>query len=195
MSDMVVAQSGNDPNPLFYISTHSGFSSKPSVVLHSTRYETSPPMATADFPSFTSTIDIELKASPSYPTERTTLAKDGVFSSCRVFYCTLPGSNVNERFEWKRSSGQEVASLHGRSHGDKLVRVKTGEVVAAWTLPGMSTKKKGKMSFLGNREVLGDKFELMAVICMLGIMEKARRNKSHAAGGAGGGGAAGGGGC
>jgi len=30
---------------------------------------------------------------------------------------------------------------------------------------------------LGNREVLGDKFELMAVICMLGIMEKARRRK------------------
>jgi len=186
MSDMVIALSG-DSNPLFYISTHSGFSSKPSVVLHSTHYETSPPLATADFPSFTSTINIDLKASPSFPSEHTTLVKDGVFSSCRVFYCALPGSHVNERFEWKRSSGQEVASLHGRNHGEKLVRVKTGEIVAAWTLPGMSTKKKGKMSFLGNREVLGEKFELMAVICMLGIMEKTRRNKQHAAGAGGGG--------
>lgn len=187
MSNLVVALSGDDPNPLFYVSTHGGFSSKPSVVLHSNRYETSPPMATADFPSFSSTINIELKATPSYPAEQSTLVKEGVFSSCRIFSCTLPGSNVKERFEWKRSSGQEVASLHGRSHGEKLVRAKTGEIVAAWTLPGMSNKKKGKMSFLGNREVLGEKFELMAVICMLGIMEKARRHKNHAAAGGGGG--------
>lgn len=101
---------------------------------------------------------------------------------------TLPGSNAKEKFEWKRSSGQEVANLMGKSNGEKLVRVKTGEVVAAWTLPGMSNKKKGKMSFLGNREVLGEKFELMAVICILGIMEKARRSKNSAAGAAGGGG-------
>jgi hypothetical protein len=36
----------------------------------------------------------------------------------------------------------------------KLVRIKAGEILAAWTLPGMSNRKKGKMSFLGNREVL-----------------------------------------
>ncbi len=109
---------------------------------------------------------------------------------------TLLGSNVKERFELKRSSGQEVASLMGKTHGEKLGN-KTGEALAAWTLPGRSKQKKGKMSFLGNREMLGEKFELMAVICMLGIMEKARRNKSAAGGSAGfvGGVAAGGGGC
>lgn len=177
MSEMVIALKGDDPNPLFYISTHGGFSSKPSVVLHSDRYKSSPPIATADFPSFTSKIEIDIKASPLFAAERITLTEHGVFYYSRRFTFTLPGTNIKEQFEWKRSSGQEVANLMGKPHGGKLVRVKTGEVVAAWTLPRMLNKKKGKMSFLGNREVLGEKFELMAVISILGIMEKERRRR------------------
>jgi hypothetical protein len=84
--------------------------------------------------------------------------------------------------------------LHGRGHGEKLVRINTGEVVASWTTPYMSIRKKGKMSFLGDREVLGEKFELMAVICMLGIMGKDHNGKhGGGAGIMGGGGAIGGG--
>lgn len=191
MSDMVIALRGDDPNPLFYISTHRGLSSKPSIILHSNRYPTSPPLATADYHTYTSSIDIVLSATSSYRVEHHHLEKSGVFSSGRVFSVTLPGSNVLEGFEWKRSQGQEVASLHGRGHGEKLVRVSTGEVVAAWTTPYMSIGKKGKMSFLGNREVLGEKFELMAVICMLGIMAKDHSGSRHGGGAQfGGGGAA-----
>jgi hypothetical protein len=194
MSDMVIALTGDDPNPLFYISTHSGLSGKPNIVLHSNRYPSSPPLATADYHTYTSTIDIELAATSSYRAEHHALEKTGVFSSGRAFSVTLAGSNVSESFEWKRSHGQEVATLHGRGHGEKLVRINTGEVVAAWTTPYMSIGKKGKMSFLRNREVLGEKFELMAVICMLGIMGK-DHNRKHGggAGAMGGGGAIGGG--
>lgn len=176
-SDMVIALTGDDPNPLFYISVHGGLSSKPKIVLHSNRYPSSPPLATADYHTYTSTIDIGLAATSSYRAERHSLEKTGVFSSGRAFSVTLAGSNVSESFEWKRSQGREVASLHGRGHGEKLVRINTGEVVAAWTTPSMSIGKKGKMSFLGNREVLGEKFELMAVTCMLGIIGKDHNGK------------------
>jgi hypothetical protein len=141
---MVIALTGDDPNPLFYISTHSGLSSKPNIVLHSNRYPSSPPLATADSHTYTSTIDIELAATSSYRAERHALVKTGVFSSGRTFSVTLAGSNVPESFEWKRSNGQEVATLHGRGHGEKLVRINTGEVVAAWTTPYMSIGKKGR---------------------------------------------------
>jgi hypothetical protein len=193
ISDMVIARRADDPNPLFYISTHSGLSSKPNIILHSTCYPSSPPLATANYHTYTSTIDIALAATSSYRAEHRSLEKTGVFSSGRAFSVTLAGSNVPESFEWKRSHGQEVANLHGRGHGEKLVRINTGEVVAAWTTPYMSIGKKGKMSFLGNRDVLGEKFELMAVICMLGIMGKDHNGKhGGGAGMMGGGGAIGG---
>ncbi len=166
-SDMVIAPR-DDSNHLYYISTHNRLSNKRSVILHSGRFVYSPPLATADFPRFTSTIDIELMATPLNSLEHHHLEKS---ASGRVFSITLPGSDVTEHFEWKRSQGEEVAILHGRSHGEKLVRVNTGEIVAAWTAPLMVTKKGG-ISFLGNRKALGEKFEVMAVICMLGIMGK-----------------------
>ena len=76
----------------------------------------------------------------------------------------------------------------------KCVRVRTGEVVAAWATANSGTRKKGKMAFMMRGKGLGDeKFETMVVISVLSIMEKVRRKKnaSHmaAAGGAAGGGA------
>jgi hypothetical protein len=70
MSDIVIALKADDINLIFYISTHGGFSRKPSAVVHSGRYQTLTPIATADFPSFTSTITIDIKASTSYSAER-----------------------------------------------------------------------------------------------------------------------------
>lgn len=180
MSDMIIALKGDDPNPLFYITTHNSFSSKPNVELHGSRNSSSPVIATADFPAFSNSIDIELMASDRNPAERARVSKNDFFSSGMSFSCVLPGGK-RESFEWKRSSGPEVARLQGRSHGMKLARSSTGEIVAAWAQPGMSTRKKGKMAFLGNREALGEKFELMAVMCMIGIMEKARRNNNNSA--------------
>jgi len=110
-----------------------------------------------------------------------------------------------ERFEWKSSYGPEVQALRGSSHGMKLVRVSTGEVVAVWARPNSGMKKKGKMRFMADRGVMGEKWETMVVISILAIMEKTRRNnknRSRGVAGSGGfgaggsmGGGAGGGGC
>jgi hypothetical protein len=111
------------------------------------------------------------------------LKPDGASSRVMVFSFTLSGSTIAERFEWKNSSGKEVRSLQGRSHGKKLVRVKTGEVVCVWAPPNTGMRKKGKMAFLGKEDGLGEGFELMVVITMLAIMEKTRRSSSSGGGG------------
>ncbi|KUJ21143.1 uncharacterized protein LY89DRAFT_778759 [Mollisia scopiformis] len=194
-SDLVIASQKDDPNPLFYISTHGGFSSQPSVVLHSSRFSTSPPLATADFHSFSSTIDMSLYL-PGSPNQISSMESSGAFTYTRRFSARMP-SGGKEAFEWKNSQGVEVQSLHGRGHGKKCIRVATGEVVAAFTHPDMSRNKKGKMAFLGDRAGLGEGFEVLCVMAMLAIMEKERRAKRSRNGAvAGGAGAsAGGGGC
>jgi hypothetical protein len=64
------------------------------------------------------------------------------------------------------------------STGIKLIRVSNGEVVAAYANVSISMKKKGKMSFLmseKNEMDLGFKFQLMAIMSVLLILEVQRR--------------------
>jgi hypothetical protein len=123
------------------------------------------------------------------------LESTGTFTRSYMFPAVLAGG-AKEMFEWKRSSGAEVQGLQGKSHGMKLVRIRSGEVVAAWARANSGYKKKGKMEFLRvDRASLGEGFELMVVISILTIMEKARRQKNSSAAAAGGGAAGGGGGC
>lgn len=76
----------------------------------------------------------------------------------------------------------------------KLVRSSTGQTVAAWTGPNAGSRKKGKMAFLGNngdpRFELGIAFEIVTVITVTALVEKAKRNNNGAAAGAAGGAAA-----
>ena len=74
-----------------------------------------------------------------------------------------------ERFEWKSSGGAEVRAL-GHSTGMKLVRVKTGEVVAAYADVSCAWTKKGKICFLGTD--LGDEWRVMVVMTLLVILEE-----------------------
>ncbi|KAK0107974.1 hypothetical protein ONS96_003756 [Cadophora gregata f. sp. sojae] len=194
-SDLVLAHHNHDPNPLVYITTHNAWSSKPSIVLHSSGLNSSPQLATAKLVSFSSEVQINILAQS---TGRSIIAesmrKDHNQHACHFFTVPVGGNQTPERFEWKSSKGNEVRSLNGKSHGMKLVRVRTGEVVVAWAPPNSGTRKRGKMAFL-NREVLGENFEIMAVVTILAIMEKARRGRGGgAAAAAGAGGAAGGGG-
>jgi hypothetical protein len=175
-----------DSQPIFHVSTHGGFSSQPSVVLHSGPHQNASPMATADFHSFSSDIDIVLFNTPLK------LESEGAFNPVRVFKYPMPqanGQTVLEMFQWKHSSGPEVQGLKGSSHGYKCVRAKTGEVVAAWARPNSGHRKKGKMRFLMRDRIADDRFETCVVITMLAIMEKLRRkkNSSNAAAGGGGG--------
>jgi len=67
-----IAASASSP-PQFYISTHGGFSSHPSVVLHSGPSSSLPSLATVAFHSFSSAIDIAIN-NQTFP-----LVKDGRF--------------------------------------------------------------------------------------------------------------------
>jgi hypothetical protein len=185
-SDMVIALHKNQ-RTLFYISTHNRFSSQPSVVLHSGPSPENTPLATADFRPFGSSID--LKAG----TDTASLTKESVFSS--HMYFSFPVEGKMEKFEWRRSAGPEVQSLCGSSRGMKLVRVLRDQTLAAWAGPRSGRDKVGKMRLLvPDRTVYGERFEVMVIISIVAIMEKARRTKGSAAAAGAAAGAAGGGG-
>ncbi|KAL2059719.1 hypothetical protein VTL71DRAFT_10211 [Oculimacula yallundae] len=179
--DLYIAQGADDPNPLYYVSTHSGLSSQPSVVLHSTCDPNSPPHATADFHSISSTIDLTLFIGipPGSSPQTCAMESTGMMSSSRMFQAPIPSTGQLEMFEWKGSSGAEVQTLEGRSHGKKCVRISTGEVVAVFTHPSMSFDKRGKMAFLGDRANLGEAFEVLAVMGVAAVVEKERRARQR----------------
>jgi len=139
--DLCISLSGDSP-PLFYVSTHSSWSSKPSVVLHGGPIPSVSPLASAHFHSFSSAVDIALG------NENHNLIKRGIFSTSLTFEVFISSTSQNEYFTWKSSWGAEVASIQGRNYGLKLVRASTGEVVAAWAKPKSSIRKKGKLRFL-----------------------------------------------
>ncbi len=85
-----------------------------------------------------------------------------------------------ERFEWRHSSGPEVSALEGRSRGLKLVRVGTGEVVAAYAKTGMSARKIGKFRWVSNEE-WGEEAGILVVISLLAIVERERRDEKRRA--------------
>jgi hypothetical protein len=185
-SDMVIAFHATDAQPLFYVSTHSGWSSQPSIVLHSSSSPSAPPLATAQFHGLSSSIDVQVFAPGTGQNFK--LENTGTFTRSYIFPAVL-ANGEREMFEWKSSSGADVQSLEGRSHGMKLVRMRSGEVVAALARANSGYKKKGKISFLRtDKGALGEGFELMVVISILSITEKARRKKNASASGAGAGG-------
>ena len=193
LSDLWIAKSADSP-PLFYISTHSLVSSKASVELHAGPSPASPPIATAQFHGFSSNIDLALGLK-NQGRQNYSLIKDGVFSPTEFFdFLMLTG--VVERFEWRSSSGPEVTALQGRSHGMKLVRVSTGRVVAAWARPHGGTKKKGKLRFMAREGgELDDRWEVLVVISITALIERARRARNHRATAGGAGAGAAGAGC
>lgn len=67
--------------------------------------------------------------------------------------------------------------LDGRAGGKKCMRVSTGEVVAAWAVPDLSARKKGKVAFLGDRGMLGEGFEVLCLVSLLAVWERERRNR------------------
>ncbi|KAL2063779.1 hypothetical protein VTL71DRAFT_5584 [Oculimacula yallundae] len=184
-SDLVIALEKNDPNPLFLISTHGVWSSKSSVILHSSNSKSSPPLATANLHNFGSDMEVVLIGAGGGSAE-THVKKNGFGKGTLTFSAPVGagmgggigiGGGGTEQFEWKSSHGEEVKGMDGKGHGMKLLRVGTGEVVAAWTPASSGRNKRGNMSFMGNRDVYGDAFEIIVVITIAGIIEKRRRQK------------------
>jgi hypothetical protein len=161
--------------PFMSIAIHSGFSGEPSIVLSTPNAV----MATADFHSFSSKTDLVIGNSTAC------LQSSGFLSTVWDFTYTFDDGR-QEVFEWRRSSGEAVAGLNGRSRGHKLVRLSTGEVVAAWTNPGgMSLDKDAKIGLMDSARAYGwgERWEVTVVVGALALIqrEKRRNNASNAA--------------
>ncbi|PQE26227.1 hypothetical protein CJF30_00000948 [Rutstroemia sp. NJR-2017a BBW] len=156
-----------DSRPFLSLETHSGFSGKPSMILSNGTST----LATADFHSLSSKTDL------SVGTFNCVMQSDGMFTANYPFeYIHDDGSR--EVFAWKRSHGAEVQSLRGAYHGYKLVRVKNGQVVAAWTKPGgPSVDKVGKIALM--ERGLGERWEVTAVMGALALLEKERQKRNN----------------
>lgn len=134
---------------------------------------------------------------PGLTDERMESQRDG-FGVRHVFTLEVgpPGGGRRETFEWRHSSGEAIAAVGADSRGWKLVRVETGpppgideaggsrfvpggfvtsdgrEVVAGWSFLSLGGGNKvAKFMFLGTGAsgLLGDRWEIMAVLTALGI--------------------------
>ncbi|KAB8298311.1 hypothetical protein EYC80_002040 [Monilinia laxa] len=159
--------------PFMSIALHSGLSGEPSIVVSSPTAI----MGTANFHSFSSKTDIVVGNTS------TSLQSTGFLSPVWDFTYTFDDGR-QEVFEWRRSSGDAVAGLGGRSRGQKLVRVSNGEIVAAWTHPGgFNLDKLAKIGLLDSARVYGwgERWEVTVVMGAIALIEKERRTRNNAA--------------
>jgi hypothetical protein len=168
---MLLVASADDPNPLCYISTHPF--TRPRIDLHSTSDPQSSVLATAEFRHLSSSTTL-IAGPVTQP-----LSKDGLFTTTWSMHITVPGTGFRERFEWRNSSGVEVQRLEGGSKGKKFVKYGTGEVLAVYAPEsGWSTKKVGKVRWVGGKAGLtdiGPVGELLCVVSLLAMLEKERK--------------------
>ena len=80
---------------------------------------------------------------------------------------------LNEIFVWKHSGGRQVRAL-GASHGLKLVKKSTGEVLAAYGEFGKAPGKLGHFTWI-SEEVLSDEAALLFLISLVALVEMKRR--------------------
>ncbi|KAI9746302.1 MAG: hypothetical protein M1818_000013 [Claussenomyces sp. TS43310] len=218
-SDMQIGASKDSP-PLYYIETHSSLSPKPSLILHTTKLSQPPlrpstsdtSLSSADFHSFSSTIDIYLNqsinsfsaiaangdAKSTAPPGKITLSKSGWINIVFSFGILIPETNVVERFDWQASTSRDVRALDGHRSGFECTRKSTGESIAVFTGVPMSRKKVGKMRWnTGSSEKLGSAraaVEVAVLTALLALLERRMRQSGARSGSAvGGGGAATGG--
>ncbi|KAI6248601.1 hypothetical protein HI914_03058 [Erysiphe necator] len=172
-ADFVITLHSDDPRILFYISGHAEASSQPSLILHSKPQASSPPLATANLHFFSETVAIKIYDNPSSVVKAQSAVTP---NSNMIFVVQVPGRNQKEQFAWKSIKKRELGFFDSILNGMKLVNCQTGETLAMWTNATLSSKKVGKLSFLAeDRSKLGERFELMAVITLLSILERKKR--------------------
>jgi len=186
---------------LYAVSLHSGFRSKPDLVLHNGPQNEHQPLATVKNNGMFSrhaTVNI----TPSSPSSGlANVQEDLRFHMGMTTTCTFSipiehgGKTYAEKFEWRSSHGGEVKALSGWPLGLKLVRLdretveESGgkrkdrdigassdgkEVVAVWAFQAKpSLHKIGKFRFLGSGATgeLGECFAIMAVISVLRLWQ------------------------
>jgi hypothetical protein len=102
-----------------------------------------------------------------------------------AFSHVLPGAFVPENFEWRQTSRTFVRNLHGGNEGNglKLVRTRTNETIAVYAGLGKrdgrgeAAKVLGTLKFVGQDggPNLGEDFEVLTVMSILSVVERARR--------------------
>ncbi|CCF35983.1 hypothetical protein CH063_07655 [Colletotrichum higginsianum] len=184
--------------PFYALSIHSGFTSSPPIVLHSGPANTSPPLASVDYHSFSTKMSMTLPPAPKgSPGGAPVIELEYNLDFPTLNYAFAMGVGPNcerlERFEWRSSSGEAIAMLDGRSRGWKLVRLAQSagsagfrssdgkEVVAVWTDAGLSMTKVAKFAFTGSGLTgeLGERWAIMAVISGLAICERQRQRRRN----------------
>ncbi|KAF7869885.1 hypothetical protein EAF04_004669 [Stromatinia cepivora] len=156
----------------FMIITTSDLPDEPSIIVSSPTAI----MGTVNFHTPSSKTDIVVGNTSS------TLQSSGLLSPVWDFTYTFDNGR-QEVFQWKRSAGEAVAGLGGRSRGSKLVRVSNGEVLAAWTHPGsMNLDKVAKIGLLdsGRAHGWGERWEVTVVLGALALIEKERMIRDNA---------------
>ena len=107
--------------------------------------------------------------------------KGGIFTGERSYFSSrVIGANrliEREGFEWRKLDKTNRGDA-GQKDGFKLVMVRTREVIATFekdddSAPGIGTL--GYFKFHVEEERLGEECEVMAVISLLGVIEKERR--------------------
>jgi len=191
--------------PLYCVRSHTGWSGNPDVVLHNGPSESSPPLATANKETWSTSMTVELppvRVGDWQATSTTEYVTSQGMTSLRYTFEVEVGTGgasgamkpLREAFEWRHSRGYEVHSLGaGAGPGYKLVRLSGrgaggtvagdgNEVVAVWADYGLSLSKVLCFGFLGSGATgeLGERWAVMAVITALGIWDqqtKRRRRK------------------
>jgi hypothetical protein len=174
----------HEDKPIYTVTTHQVLSKQPDVVLHSGPNENSPALATYNIKRFSFDRSVEL--SPLFAGSK--LPAENVRRNFRTYSFEAevdgPMGLKRERFEWRRSRGQDIPGVGARIFGHKLVRLAadaagTGnrasdgaEVVAVCSGPGSAYtgSKVFKFTFVGSGAsgALGERWATMAIITALG---------------------------
>ncbi|KAJ2903500.1 hypothetical protein MKZ38_009722 [Zalerion maritima] len=122
-------------HPVYAVSTHSGWSGNPDVVLHTGTNKNDPLLAAAEVThTIPTTLTIHLPALPGSDQKATVeplTAINGISRRYRFSLEVDPAGAVREDFEWRHSSGSAVKEYGCARQGWKLMRMST-------TLPGNS---------------------------------------------------------
>ncbi|PBP23066.1 alternative oxidase [Diplocarpon rosae] len=112
--------------------------------------------------------------------------RSGILRSERYEFChSLRGTGKRETFEWRHASGPFTRMVDKNSGGLRLVRVSTGDVIAVyaglrqtWRATNPS-RMVGMFRFLRGDGMtdLGEEFELLAVMTILSLLERGRRQQ------------------
>lgn len=189
--------------PLYTVTSHSGWSGNPDVVLHNGPSESAPPMATANKAMWSPDMTVSLPPARigewQAPSVEECVRGDG-YGSLRFGFEIDVGNGgqsgamrpLREVFEWRHTRGPEVCALGGIASGYKLVRMSGirgggplagdgNEVVAVFSFSGMSLTKSMCFGFMGSglSNMLGERWEVMAVISALGIWDQERKRRAR----------------